>query len=289
MRAALYHGPRDIRIESIPVPEPGPGQLLVEVSRNGICGSDLHTYVGASRGGATMHLPGIVLGHEFAGTVRELGEGVDDISVGNGVAIAPIEWCGSCFACDNAWPNLCRRVGLYGGYRLPLHGGLAPYVCVSRRSAYVVPDGLDVVTAALAEPMAVAEHAARRGPDLTGASVLVLGAGPIGLGTLMAAHAAGATATIVSELSSARRAAATKVGATEVIDPRADDLRSMVRDLTGHGVDVVFETTANDTALAQGISALRPAAHSSASPAGANRPASTWAWRWPRRSTCVSR
>jgi (R,R)-butanediol dehydrogenase / meso-butanediol dehydrogenase / diacetyl reductase len=258
MRAAVYHGPRDIRIEEIAVPEPGPGQLLVEVARNGICGSDLHTYLGAARGGATMHVPGIVLGHEFAGTVRALGEGVEDIDTGTPVAIAPIEWCGSCYACAHSWPQLCRRVGLYGGYRLPLHGGLAPYVCVSRRSAFVVPDGLGVIEAALAEPMAVAVHAARRAPTLLGANVMVLGAGPIGLGVLQSVIAAGATTTIVTELSAARRGAAERLGATVVIDPAAEDPRGAVRDLTHHGVDVVFETTANDTALAQGLAALRP-------------------------------
>jgi (R,R)-butanediol dehydrogenase/meso-butanediol dehydrogenase/diacetyl reductase len=258
MRAAVYHAPRDIRIEEVAVPEPGPGQVLIEVSRNGICGSDLHTYVGAARGGATMHLPGIVLGHEFAGTVRSVGAGVDDMTVGAAVAVAPIEWCGSCYSCTHAWPQMCRKVGLYGGYRLPLHGGLAPFVCVSRRSIFVVPDGLSVVDAALAEPMAVAVHAARRAPNLLGANVLVLGAGPIGLGVLQAATAAGATTTIVTELSAARRTAATKLGATLVLDPGSDDVRQAVRDLTGHGVDVVFETTANDVALGQGLAALRP-------------------------------
>jgi (R,R)-butanediol dehydrogenase/meso-butanediol dehydrogenase/diacetyl reductase len=258
MVAAVFHGPRDIRIEDVPVPEPAAGQVLVEVSRNGICGSDLHTYVGASKGGATMHLPGIVLGHEFAGTVRAVGDAVDDLATGTHVAIAPIEWCGACYACARAMPNMCRKVGIYGGYRLPLHGGLAPFVCVSRRSAFAVPAGLGVIEAALAEPMAVAAHAARRAPNLLGASVLVLGAGPIGLGVLMAARAAGATTTIVSEVSAARRDAASRAGASAVIDPVADDLRAAVRDATGHGVDVTFETTANDIALSQGIAALHP-------------------------------
>jgi (R,R)-butanediol dehydrogenase/meso-butanediol dehydrogenase/diacetyl reductase len=258
MRAAVYYAPRDIRIEAVAVPEPGPGQLLVEVSRNGICGSDLHTYVGASKGGATMHVPGVVLGHEFAGTVRAVGPEVDDMAIGTSVAVAPIEWCGSCYSCTHAWPQMCRKVGLYGGYRLPLHGGLAPFVCVSRRSAFVVPDGLGVVEAALAEPMAVAVHAARRAPNLLGANVLVLGAGPIGLGVLQSAIAAGATTTIVTEISAARRAAATQLGATIVVDPGSDDVRQAVRDVTGHGVDVVFETTANDSALSQGLNALRP-------------------------------
>lgn len=258
MHAAVYHGPRDIRIEEVLEPEPGPGELLIEVARNGICGSDLHTYVGATEGGAAMHHPGVVLGHEFAGIVREVGHGVDDIAVGTAVAVAPIEWCGSCYACDRSWPHMCRRLGLYGGYGRPLHGGLAPFVAVSRRSAFAAPEGLGVVEAALAEPMAVAVHAARRAPNLLGTTVLVLGAGPIGLGVLAAAIAAGARTTIVTEPGAARRAAAAGLGATAVLDPGEDDLRHVVRDLTASGVDVVFETTANDTALAQGIRALRP-------------------------------
>jgi 2-desacetyl-2-hydroxyethyl bacteriochlorophyllide A dehydrogenase len=258
MRAAVYYGPRDIRIEEVPVPEPAPGELLIEVARNGICGSDLHTYVGGSHGGASMHVPGVVLGHEFSGTVRALGSGVHDLEVGSHVAVAPIEWCGNCYACHHAWPQMCRKLGLYGGYRLPLHGGLAPFVCVSRRAAFPVPTGLDVGVAALAEPMAVAVHAVRRAPTMLGASVLVLGAGPIGLGVLQAVIAAGASTTIVSEISAARREAARRSGATAVIDPLADDLRGIVRDLTGEGVDVVFETTANDAALAQGLRSIRP-------------------------------
>lgn len=258
MRGAVYHGPGDIRIEEVPEPEPGPGELLIEVSRNGICGSDLHTYAGAARGGASMHVPGVVLGHEFAGVVREVGHGVDDVTIGSAVAIAPIEWCGSCYACSHSWPQMCRKLGLYGGYRLPLHGGLAPLVSVSRRSAFPVPDGLGVIEASLTEPMAVAVHAVRRAPATLGTSVLVLGAGPVGLGVLQAAIAAGATTTIVTELSAARRDAANRLGATAVIDPGAEDPRSAVRDLAADGVDVVFETTANDAALAQGLRALRP-------------------------------
>jgi (R,R)-butanediol dehydrogenase / meso-butanediol dehydrogenase / diacetyl reductase len=258
MKAAVYYGPRDIRIEEVAVPEPGPDQLLIEVSRNGICGSDLHTYVGASKGGAAMHVPGVVLGHEFAGTVRAVGAVVDDMPLGSRVAIAPIEWCGSCYACAHSWPQMCRKLGLYGGYRLPLHGGLAPFVCVSRRSAFLVPDGLGVVEAALAEPMAVAVHAVRRAPTLLGATIVILGGGPIGLGVLQAVIAAGAHATILSEISPARRAAAERLGATAVIDPAAISPHTVVRDLTRHGADIVFETTANDTALAQGIQSLRP-------------------------------
>lgn len=117
---------------------------------------------------------------------------------------------------------MCRRLGIYGGYGQPLHGGLAPFVRVSRRSAYSIPDGLDVADAALAEPMAVAVHAVRRAPSLLGSTVLVLGAGPIGLGVTMAVRAAGARIVIASEISTARRRAATRSGATVVVDPSAD-------------------------------------------------------------------
>jgi (R,R)-butanediol dehydrogenase / meso-butanediol dehydrogenase / diacetyl reductase len=256
MKAAVYYAPRDIRIEDVAEPEPAPGQLLVDVARNGICGSDLHTYVGGERGGATMHLPGIVLGHEFSGTVRALGEGVDDIGIGDAVAVAPIEWCGSCYACRHALPQMCRRLGLYGGYRLPLHGGLAPRVAVSRRAAFIVPSGLGVAEASLAEPMAVATHAVRRGPNALGTAVLVLGGGPIGLGVLQAVRAAGATTVIVSEPSAARQRAAARLGATVVVDPA--EVRTAVRDISREGIDLVFDTTAVSAAFNAGIGSLRP-------------------------------
>lgn len=258
MKGAVYYGPRDIRLEDLPTPEPGPGELLIEVARNGLCGSDLHTYLGASTGGAAMHVPGVVLGHEFSGIVREVGAGVTDMAVGAAVAIAPIEWCGTCYACSHSWPQMCRKLGLYGGYRLPLHGGLAEFAVVSRRSAFTVPAGLGVVEAALAEPMAVAVHAVRRAPTTLGATVLVLGAGPIGLGVLQAVRAAGATTMIVSEPSVARRDAARRLGASAVVDPTTENLRQAVRDLVRDGVDLVFETTAKDSALSQGLQALRP-------------------------------
>jgi len=258
MKGAVYYGPRDIRIEAVADPEPGPGEVVLEVARNGICGSDLHTYVGAKAGGATMHVPGVVLGHEFSGIVRSLGADVDDLSVGTAVAVAPIEYCGECYACAHGWPNMCRKLAIYGGYRRPLHGGLAPYVAVSRRSVFEVPAGLDVNTAALAEPVAVAVHAVRRAPRTLGASVMVLGAGPIGLAVLQSVRAAGAGLVMVSEVSAARRVAASQFGASVVIDPSVDNIRHAVRDLSPDGLDLVFDTTAVHAAINSGIAALRP-------------------------------
>lgn len=187
-----------------------------------------------------------------------LGAGVDDIAVGTAVAIAPMERCGTCYSCAHSWPQMCRKLGIYGGYRLPLHGGLAAQAVVSRRSAFVVPAGLSVEHAALAEPMAVAVHAVRRAPSTLGTSVLILGAGPIGLGVLQAVRAAGATTVIVSEPAASRRLAANRLGASAVLDPTVDNVRSTVRALVRDGVDLVFETTARNAALNQGLQALRP-------------------------------
>lgn len=259
MLGAVWYGPRDLRIEELTEPEPGPDQVVLEVARNGICGSDLHTYVGSQHGGASMHVPGVVLGHEFSGTVVGVGAQVDDLPLGTAVAVAPIEYCGSCWSCTRGHPNTCRSVALYGGYREPLHGGLARYVAVSRRSAFEVPAGLGVIEAALAEPVAVGVHAVRRGPDLRGASVLILGAGPIGLVTLAAAIDAGAELTMVSEPTVLRRRAAEALGANAVVDPTDTSVGRAARELTGgEGVDVVFDTSAADQAFNQGIRALRP-------------------------------
>lgn len=257
MRAAVYYGPRDIRIEDVATPSVGAGQVVIEVDRNGICGSDLHTYVGSDTGGAAMHVPGVVLGHEFAGTVREVGEGVTTVFEGDRVAVAPIEWCGECWPCTQGWPNLCRRLAIYGGYRQPLHGGLAPRAVVSARSLFSVPDELDLRAAALTEPVAVAVHAVRRAPMPLGSTVLVLGTGPVGLAVLQCARAAGAALVVASDLSVSRRAAALRFGATAVADPSVERASSVCRDLTSPGVDVVFDTTGSDRALDDALSALR--------------------------------
>ncbi len=258
MLGAVWYGSRDLRIEEVPDPVAGAGQIVIEVSRNGICGSDLHTYVGSEHGGPSMHVPGVVMGHEFAGTVVALGEGVDDLSLGEAVAIAPIEYCGSCYSCTHGHPNTCRSTALYGGYRDPLHGGLAPRVAVSRRSAFRVPAGLGVVEAALAEPVAVAFHAVRRAPNLLGSSVLILGAGPVGLAILASVRVAGA-AVVVSEPSSRRRSAAERLGATAALDPSSGSPGRALRDLLGgEGVDVAFDTTGVSQAFNTGIRALRP-------------------------------
>jgi len=260
VRSAMYYGPRDIRIEEVPDPVAAPAHVVIDVACNGICGSDLHTYVGSSTGGPSMHVAGVVLGHEFSGTVTAVGPGVDDIEPGAFVTVAPLDWCGTCWPCLQGWPNLCRHLALYGGYRRPLHGGLAAQVAVQRRALFPVPRGLAVGAAALAEPVAVAVHAVRRADPSRGATALVLGCGPVGLSILQCLRADGASCVIAVDLARARRDAAACLGADVVLDPSLDDAVAAVRDVGGPGADLVFDTTGADAAIDLGIAAARPRA-----------------------------
>ena len=159
MRAARYHGVRDIRIEELPDPTPEAGEVLVKVAHNGICGSDLHEYYSAPTfipvdphplTGA--HVP-VVLGHEFSGTVVEVGDGVDPDLVGTNAALRPTYSCGQCASCQRGLHNICRRLAFHG---LSAHGGgLAELTTLPADHVHPLPDSVSLELGALVEPMAV--------------------------------------------------------------------------------------------------------------------------------------
>ena len=216
MPAAVYRGPRRLEVEERPVPRPGPGEVLVEVSHCGVCGSDLHFVLdGWGR-------PGSVGGHEYAGRVVGTGGGVNGWEVGDAVVGGPRPACGRCRACAARRPSLCagRDAPGAGGP----DGGFARYVKVPAGALVPVPPGLDLRTAALAEPLAVALHAVARGGVEPGGRVLVCGAGPIGALVVAALRACGAGTVVVSEPGEARRRLAERVGADEVVTPEALDV-----------------------------------------------------------------
>lgn len=261
MKAARWHGQRDIRIEDVPEPSPGPGEVKLKVAWTGICGSDLHEYmagpifipVGQDHPLSHEHAP-IVMGHEFCGTVTELGEGVEGLAVGDRVAIEPIFACGTCAACHEGKYNLCDKlgfVGLSGG-----HGGFSACSVVPARMVHRMPDGLSMEQGALVEPAAVALHAVRLSSLRAGDSAAVFGAGPIGLLVVEALRIAGAAQIHVVETSQARRSKALELGATSVIDPAAQDAVAAIRSATG-GVHVAFEVTGVPQVLSQCIDATR--------------------------------
>ncbi|ARV80157.1 2,3-butanediol dehydrogenase [Mycobacterium sp. 050128] len=252
MRAAVYHGSEDVRIEELPDPAPRAGEVAIEVARAGICGTDLHEYTAGP-----MHAaPGVIMGHEYSGTVVGIGPGVHDFTEGDRVCGVGVFGCGECGPCKQGAEALCATVGFIG---FNVNGALARYVSLPTKALFHIPDEVSLVEAAVVEPIASAYHAVRRSRLTAGETVFIAGAGPIGLALAQFSHAQGASQIIVTEISPTRRAAAQQSGATRVIDPLLEDAAEMVRTLTdGHGVDVSFDAAGVQPALDATLGVLRP-------------------------------
>lgn len=185
MNAGVYAGPNNIVIQRRPVPEPGPGEVLVRVRACGICGSDVN---GLQAEAAEMS-PGTILGHEAAGEVEAVGAGVSGYSGGERVVIEPLLTCGKCSFCASGRDSICRSLRILGVHT---DGAFAEYVVAPKQRLYRIPDALDFRTASLTEPISVAVHGLRIGEFRKDMRVLVLGAGAIGLAAVAAARAWGA-------------------------------------------------------------------------------------------------
>ena len=177
MLAAVYEGDQSVAVRTVPVPDPGPGQVLIEVSHCGICGSDLHFVV---EGWAAR--PGSVHGHEYSGVVAAIGPDVHGWAVGDRVVGGPGRGCGACRLCTDGLPHLCLNRDRPG--EAPYQGAFATYKVLDAGTLFRIPDGLDLRAAALSEPVAVALRGVHRSHARPGDRVLVTGAGPIGLLTV---------------------------------------------------------------------------------------------------------
>lgn len=252
MRAARWHARRDIRIEDVPRPRPAPGELLLKVSWCGICGTDVEEYtVGPviipteAPNDLTGRSAPLTLGHEFVGTVAEVGDGVTGFAPGERVAPEVVLFCGNCFFCRRHEYALCRKWAALG---LQADGGLAEYAVVPAFSCVRLPDTLSDEEGALVEPTEVAVRAVRRSRLRLGETVAVLGGGTIGLLAVQAARAAGASAVFLVEPRASRRNVGEQVGATATFDPARDDWQAMLRDrCTGVGPDIVIECATGPT------------------------------------------
>jgi (R,R)-butanediol dehydrogenase / meso-butanediol dehydrogenase / diacetyl reductase len=264
MKAARFHGREDVRIEDIPEPELRAGAVKIDVAWCGICGSDLHEYL---EGPIFVPAPGhphplshedapVTMGHEFSGTVSEVGEGVEGLAVGDNVVVEPYFVDDECDMCQAGSYHLCRKmgfIGLSGG-----GGGLSEKIVVDRR--WVHPIGnIPLDEASLIEPLSVAHHAVERSGVKAGDVALVGGSGPIGLLTAAVLKGMGVT-TIVSELTQARKEKATSSGvADHVLDPSREDVPARVLELTGGtGADVAFECAGVNAVLDTMLDAVRP-------------------------------
>jgi threonine dehydrogenase-like Zn-dependent dehydrogenase len=252
MEAAVYRAPGDVRVEQRPVPRPGRGQVVVEVSHCGVCGSDIHLMVeGWGR-------PGLIAGHEYTGTVAATGTDAGDWSVGDAVVSGPSPRCGECRRCREGKPSQCERRHGSVDERID-NGAFARYVLVSATSLIRLPPGLSMREAALAEPLAVALHGITRSGVGVEDSVMVFGTGPIGALTIAALVAKGITAVTAVEPSESRRDLARALGAERVAHP--SELETFPpwhpEQISDSAVDAVLECSGKKAAIELGFHQLR--------------------------------
>jgi len=258
MRAAVYHGRRDVRVEDISRGELGPSDVRIGVAACGICGTDLHEYAAGPidmPGDAPHPITGqtvpIRMGHEFGGTIADVGDEVAGVEPGDLVAINPLLTCGECRYCLEGKYNMCENIGTIG--LSGVGGGFAESVVVDASHVVPVPEGISPEYTALVEPLAVGIHAVRESGLRIGDDVLVVGCGPIGLATVLAAKAAGAGRVFASASRDARREIARQLGAHETIDPNETDPGEFVRSCTGDGVDIAFDAAGSEAAFGQAV------------------------------------
>lgn len=235
-RAAVYRGDKSFSIEQIDVPSPGEGEVQIDVAYCGICGTDLHIYLG--------HMDARVgfdrtIGHEMSGVLSAVGSGVETLAEGQHVVVRPLDHCGDCPACDAGHEHICHNLKFIG---IDTDGAFQQKWNVPAHTVHVLPDDLDLSHAALIEPLAVAVHDVDRGKVQPGEDVLVIGGGPIGMLVAMVAREAGANVTI-SEINENRLAFAEKVG-FKTLNPTKTDAAAAIHESTGgKGADVVFEVS----------------------------------------------
>jgi threonine dehydrogenase-like Zn-dependent dehydrogenase len=206
MKALVWRGPSWMTVDEVPEPRPRPGEALVHSEATGICGSEVEGYLGMM----PNRVPPLVMGHEFAGTVTEVGESVDSAWLGRRVAVNPIVGCGHCTDCASGGRNLCPERYLLG---VGVPGAFATIVSVPERCLFEIPAGMDARLGALAEPLANGIHAIRRGAPDGAKTAAVIGAGTIGLGCMQAALLHGIASITVIERHPMRREHATRLGA----------------------------------------------------------------------------
>jgi L-iditol 2-dehydrogenase len=280
MPALVLDGPRRMAVREVPVPELASGEVLVEVRAAGVCMAELSSYLGISK----QRVYPVIMGHEAAGRVASAAPGAlfadgSAAREGTGVAIDPLLACGACEFCRAGRANFCPERRLLGKHR---PGAFARFVAVPAALCHPIPAALSPVIAALSEPLATAIHAVdiacgeggesgagsqeaggKRRENITSPrlpppeSLLVLGAGPIGLFCILAAKARGVPEIIVSEIDGRRAETARRFGAAEVLDPRAEDLPAAVRRITAGGAEAAVDTAGAAASRGDAINALR--------------------------------
>ncbi|KAK5174192.1 uncharacterized protein LTR77_001272 [Saxophila tyrrhenica] len=266
MRAARFYGKEDIQIkDDISRPVCGEGQVKVEPAFVGICGTDLHEYLGGPNFSPTEPHPvtkekiPITIGHEFSGTVKEIGKNVSGFKIGDQVVVQPTVYCASCGACKVGAENACAAggfVGLSGA-----GGGMSEEVVMPQISVLPLPSNVNLDVGALVEPLAVAWHAVDASPiaDMKEPKCLVMGGGPIGLAVIQVLLARGTKVVICSEVAKKRQDFAKDFGAHYIVDPSSEDVVQRSLDICGgvNGPDIVFDCAGVPASVKASCTAVR--------------------------------
>jgi L-iditol 2-dehydrogenase len=256
MKSLLLKEYLQLELADFPQPEPGPGEVLIRVAACGICGSDVHGYDGTSG----RRIPPIVMGHEAAGVVAATGAGVARFKPGDRVTFDSTVYCGECAFCKRGEVNLCDRrevIGVScGDYRR--HGAFAEYIAIPERILYQLPEAMSFPEAAMLEAVSVALHAVHVTGDLKGQTVLVIGAGMIGLLTMQAARAAGAARVMIADIDATRLNLACSLGNDGALNLSGAELTQEILQQTGGvGADVVLEAVGRNETIAAAIDSVR--------------------------------
>lgn len=256
MKALQYNGPGAFAYTDVPDPFPGPRDLLVRVRACGICGSDVQ----GATGRTGRRIPPLIMGHEAAGIVEAVGPSVSGFAPGDRVAFDSTVYCNACDACRQGLFNRCvkRQVIGVSTPTAKRQGAFAEYITVPCWIAVKLPDELPFRQAALLEPAAIALHAANRGGVTAGETVVVVGAGTIGLFVIQAVRLRGAARVIAVDKSGFRLGVARRLGADVVVNPDQESLRDVVRNETGgRGVDIAFEAVGFAQTVREAVSVVR--------------------------------
>jgi 2-desacetyl-2-hydroxyethyl bacteriochlorophyllide A dehydrogenase len=252
MRAAVFYGVKDLRLETLDLTKLKPDEILIKVAVCGVCGTDLHIYEGAQ--GSAPVSPPVILGHEFSGEVVDFGKQVQQWKIGERVSVDPNIHCGICNFCRSGKIHLCENLRAVG---VTQNGGFAEYAIVPENAAYLLPDNVSFEEGTMAEPLACCLH----GIDLAGIkhgdNVVIIGGGTIGLMMIQLAKLAGAANIIVSEPIQEKWHSLKIHGADFVIDPANGNMDEQVNEITRYGADVVVECVGLKETMIDAVSACK--------------------------------
>ena len=259
MKALVIHAAKDLRIEEREALPPGPGQVEIAIQAGGICGSDLHYYNHGGFGTVRLREP-MILGHEIAGTISAVGEGVEGLSIGERVAVSPSRPCNHCHYCLKGQQNQCLHMQFYGSAMPMPHiqGGFRQQLVAESWQCHKVGDGVSIEEAAFAEPFAVTLHAVNRAGSMLGKRVLVTGCGPIGALAIIAARLHGAKEIVVTDVMDHVLTLAQGIGADRTINVATNPEALSAYGANKGYFDVMFEASGNERAMRAGLEVLAP-------------------------------